>query len=370
MVSPLPAISPEPPALLLIGQVQESPVPGPWNPQAGPLELNCGEADKSLTFPDPGRAIPQPDWSCPLECGLDLYTEEVWDSTSLEQSSDSNRDRNTLHGHNLPNDCEHLEVPQKTSSEELPSVGTESVTIQMPYLVWASPSSNKLPLKPRDNQQKPNTTNSCYPQYGQQFVSNKLLPCNPQTGELGYNCHICGKGFLHWADLDAHQYSHTNERPFQFAQCSMQFTQLSHLIEHERKHLQIQSYQCPVCRQNFTLLSSLTEHRKIHSEGKKHQCLTCGNFFNRRSSLLQHQRTHTGERPYICEYCQKSYRYRSNLMIHRRNHTGEKPYKCSLCSKGFIKKTELTSHQAAHFREEFLGNNTSREKDTTGSEKS
>ncbi|XP_033616401.1 zinc finger protein 449-like [Fukomys damarensis] len=53
MVSPLPAISPEPPALLLMGQVQEFPVPGPWNPQAGPRELNCGEADKSLTFPDP-----------------------------------------------------------------------------------------------------------------------------------------------------------------------------------------------------------------------------------------------------------------------------------------------------------------------------
>ncbi|XP_021108156.1 zinc finger protein 449-like [Heterocephalus glaber] len=365
MVPPLPEMRLEPPALPLMGPVQEALVPGAWSPQAGPLGLNYGAAGECLHLLDPGHAVPQPDWSYSLEPGLELYTEELQDSESLEQSSDSKRDRNALCGHNLLNNCEHLEVPQETSSEELLSIG-----IEKPCLGQASQSADqKLPLKPRANKQKPNTTNPyCYPPCAQQFAYNRPLPCYPkiQTGEPAYKCHKCGRQFLHQSDLDKHQHTHTKEKPFQCTQCSMQFTQLAHLTQHESKHLQKQSYQCPVCRQNFALWSSLTEHRKTHNEGKSHECQTCGKCFNRRATLLQHQRIHTAERQFICDYGPKSYRYRSSLIIHRRTHTGEKPYKCSLCSKGFIKKADLTTHQAAHFREEFP-NNTSAEMGPAGS---
>ncbi|QQP56318.1 Zinc finger protein 112like, partial [Caligus rogercresseyi] len=140
-----------------------------------------------------------------------------------------------------------------------------------------------------------------------------------------YVCPQCSKSFLSNADLKAHAFTHSGERPFA----------------------------CDVCGKRFIKKSHLEIHSRVHTGEKPHLCSECGTSFASHSTLIDHhKRRHLQFRPHRCPSCRKDFFSKHELSAHVLIHSGKKPFSCSLCEKNFNRLHHLKRHKAALHKDE------------------
>lgn len=114
-----------------------------------------------------------------------------------------------------------------------------------------------------------------------------------QTGEKFYQCHKCGKEFIHKSSLRMHlATTHTVERKKQCNQCPLSFKTTSQLNQHTLTHTGEKNHKCPECGKCFAQRYNMMAHYKLHMgisrHSKKNVCPICNITFEKPSQLEQH----------------------------------------------------------------------------------
>nr|BBF98783.1 zinc-finger protein [Plasmodiophora brassicae] len=161
-------------------------------------------------------------------------------------------------------------------------------------------------------------------------------------------CTICGRRFIHKANLANHIASHSNPSEYACSICGKQFSQKGSVRVHERIHDQNSGHSCPICGKTSSTKGNLKSHLLTHTGQKPFQCTICLKSVTQKHTLTTHERVHTGARPFKCEICSKAVICRSKLKIHQRVHERQ-PEECPVCQKTFTTFGRLNHHmQAKH----------------------
>lgn len=132
------------------------------------------------------------------------------------------------------------------------------------------------------------------------FASDWLLKNHKKqvNGEENgrFSCEMCGKRCVSKSDLQIHNRSHTNERP----------------------------YSCPICEKRFKTSANRSSHLDIHDTDKKHECDVCGEKFQTRPILRKHKKKHDKQylQECICRICDKQYISKPHLLRHIKSSHG------------------------------------------------
>lgn len=163
-----------------------------------------------------------------------------------------------------------------------------------------------------------------------------------------YRCSLCNRGFSCEVALQAHSWTHTEERnpilEHKCPSCELYFEYKNDLINHLKEHRNVNV--CNICGRSFKTEVNLQIHMKGHdTPAMAFVCKDCGRSYNSRSNLKTHSITHSNIRPYKCSICKKCFKRNQDLKFHMNQHTGNKPYKCQFCEKSFASSGNCYSHR-------------------------
>jgi general transcription factor IIIA len=172
----------------------------------------------------------------------------------------------------------------------------------------------------------------------------------------------CGKAFNRPVRLQAHERTHTNERPFVCEEegCDKAFFKSEHLKTHVKEsHADGADYVChyvirineageeTTCEKTFKTALRLSKHLARHEKAEEIRCDECGMTFRAMETLQRHiKKDHLGENAYVCrhtiiatgpdgeeveEECGEPFSAVHFLKTHERHeHLGNK-YFCGIC---------------------------------------
>ncbi|XP_056390175.1 zinc finger protein 646-like [Hyla sarda] len=96
--------------------------------------------------------------------------------------------------------------------------------------------------------------------------------------------------FSHSTELESHQESHKEERPYKCNLCDKSYRHAGSLVNHKKTH-QIGLYTCLICQKEYSNPMGLKSHLRIHSEEKRFKCEQCGEAFRMSQQLYNHRKS-------------------------------------------------------------------------------
>ncbi|XP_071497477.1 uncharacterized protein [Diadema antillarum] len=220
-------------------------------------------------------------------------------------------------------------------------------------------------------------TGSLLPSNGEFFtLTGEALVIN-ENGSLVteiHACPICNMTFQHASQLMRHRRTHSNERPFECAECHQAFRRKCHLKRHwQRIHSGEKPFKCGICGKAFSDRDHQRQHETIHGP-ETYPCLKCRSVFPTEAYLVAHVAEHPdckaafakgedgspkrvrGKRKgtpgsYRCGLCGDFFKKLRQIQTHQRvrhHDVFEKKYKCNICGKGFDLISDLTHHRHTH----------------------
>ena len=135
---------------------------------------------------------------------------------------------------------------------------------------------------------------------------------------------------------------------FYCSHCKKRFRWFSHWQAHERTHTGERPFKCTQCDRCFTRGDGLQAHMVIHSTKKPHKCPTCLKVFARKPMLERHILEHTGVVPYKCEVCEVEMFNPGDIVGHLARHEKQRTLTCQYCRKCFSSAQRLVKHIRAH----------------------
>ena len=169
------------------------------------------------------------------------------------------------------------------------------------------------------------------------------------TGELPFECNVCGKKFGYVTGFKKHMISHTDEKHHTCHICGKQFKQKGNLNLHISRHAGVKPFKCehPGCGYSFFDQYKLKNHMDVHTGRRRFKCEDCDKYFRTSTGLKSHhQAVHAKERKYKC-HCGKAFSQKQYLQFHKTQHPelNLKRFTCDFCSKKFSEPSSLREHK-------------------------
>ncbi|XP_055694872.1 zinc finger protein 41-like [Lutzomyia longipalpis] len=180
------------------------------------------------------------------------------------------------------------------------------------------------------------------------------------AGKTKRMCAICGKMYLHKANLKWHmRIVHQGLKEAKCEICNKEFTRAySHathmMVVHGNKKL----LRCTECRVVFRTNEGFEKHQKEwhdpenpREKTRNFMCDLCGKAFFSNAALQRHTSSHLGTKPFQCTLCPKAYNRNHRLKVHMMRHEGIKNHVCTVCGLRKTTLTELKTHMNIHTKE-------------------
>ncbi|KAM3955415.1 uncharacterized protein ACR2FA_010686 [Aphomia sociella] len=170
------------------------------------------------------------------------------------------------------------------------------------------------------------------------------------TGDSGYQCSECPKRFKYPHSLAKHRDTHL-EKTHACQECPKKFGSQALLKMHMKCHERAQrgaTFRCTYCGKGFFESYNLQVHERTHRNERPFQCDICNTSFGTNSSLKRHIKvSHSTSKPHVCSTCHRSFVSELILERHeRRAHGDPEDFKfiCKQCPCRYMKLKDLQKH--------------------------
>ncbi|XP_063392356.1 zinc finger protein 184-like [Cydia fagiglandana] len=174
----------------------------------------------------------------------------------------------------------------------------------------------------------------------------------------GFACADCPKRFKYAHSLAKHRDTHL-EKTQSCEQCSKKFGSQALLKMHMKCHERAArgaTYRCTYCGKGFFESYNLQVHERTHRNERPFTCDICKTSFGTNSSLKRHLKvSHSTSKPYTCETCHRSFASSTTRARHTARAHGDPsafPHKCALCPRQYSALKELQRHIGKTHKEE------------------